>query len=212
MEDMGSLKKIVLVFLVLLLSTSGFIQAQETQNISDSRKEHIRKLLDYRFKGGYFSFERLFYSMVEYPVEAKESCMMGIVIISFEVNCKGEIDKMTMKNALYYGINKELEDFFSATMGQWNKCTDDRYTRFEIPIQFAIEGVKTNTTDAIFIIKDNHQGYPCYDDKDFYEKATKFLDKGNGKKALEYVKALMIRDPYNLEYSDMEKKAISLMK
>ena len=206
------MKNLLLVVITLIFMGSSYIQAQETQNIGESRREHIRKLLDYRYKGGFYSFERLFNNMVSYSEPARMSCVMGIVIASFEVSCTGQFEKLTFKNALRFGLDKQLEDFFNATAGNWNKCTDDRYTRFEVPIQFTIDGVITNSTDGVLIVTGSHQGYPCNGDDYYIEKAAKLMEKGRGKKSLEYIDPLIQRNPYNTEYYDLKKKALEMEK
>lgn len=212
MSQIVYFRKILLVIIVMVFTSGNLIHAQETQNIGDSRREHIRKLLDYRYRGGFYSFERLFNSMVKYSEEARVSCAIGIVVVSFEVSCTGEFEKLTIKNAIRFGLDKQLEDFFNATIGEWNKCNDDRYTRFEVPIQFTIENVETNSTDAALVVTGTHQGYPCNGDDYYIEKADKLLEKGRGKKALEYIDVLIQRNPYSTEYYDLKKKALEMGK
>ena len=43
-------------------------------------------------------------------------------------------------------------------------------------------------------------------------KRPKLLEKGKAKKATEYIDILIRRDPYNPEYYDMKKDALSKMK
>ena len=94
----------------------------------------------------------------------------------------------------------------NATVGNWNKCDDDKYTKFEIPIQFMINETETNTTDAMIVLKTELTGYQCKADSYYKEKLDKALDKGQKKKALKYVGELIKRDPYNNEYHEIRKK------
>jgi hypothetical protein len=206
------MKKILLGSMAILLLLNSIAKGQENLNISESRKQNLKKILDYRYKGGYYSFEQLFNKTVEYPETALQNCMMGIIIASFEVKCNGEIERVSMKNIIKFGIDDEITKFFNATKGQWNTCEDERYTRFDIPIQFRINDVETDTTDAILVKKGTTQGYSCNDDKYFLKKANKLLDKGKGKKALEYINILIMRNPYNIEYPEMRDKAASMIK
>ena len=168
-------------------------------------------MLDYRFKGGFYGFERIFLKTVEYPDIALGNCIMGIVIVAFEVDCEGEIREIKLQNILQFGIEKQITNFFDNTIGQWNKCDDDRYTRFNVPIQFRITGVETNFSDGLLIIEDKMVGVMCYDDSYYIEKSQKLLDKEKGKKALEFIDVLIKRNPYNHEYAEMKKEALSQM-
>lgn len=205
------LKRISLLILSLLLIVLT-LPAQETNSVSESRKKNIRDLLDYRFRGGYYTFEKLFNNNVSFPVELTGSCIMGIVIVSFEVDCNGEFTDFSFKNPIHTTINKEITDFFDLTFGEWNECKDAKYTRFEIPIQFRIKGVETNTKDALLICEGESPGYVCNGDDYYFKKAKKALDKGKGKGAMEHIEMLIKRDPFNLEYYDMKKDALSKMK
>jgi len=206
------MKKFLLGSIVILLFFSYILRGQEDLSISESRKQNLKEVLDYRFKGGYYSFERLFIKTVEYPETALQNCVMGIIIASFEVNCNGEIVRVSLKNIMRYGIDEEITKFFHATKGQWNKCEEDKYTRFDVPIQFRIAGVETNTTDAMLIEEGEGSGFDCHDDNYYLEKANKLLDKGKGKKALEYINTLILRNPYDIKYTEMRDKAGSLIK
>lgn len=204
------MKNILTILATILLSVN--LIGQDISSISESRKENLRKVLDYRYKGGYYSFERLFYKMVEYPEIAVQNCVLGIIIASFEVNCEGEIVKITLKNMLRLGINEEITKFFNATEGQWNNCDDKKYTKFDIPIQFTLDGTDTNTTDALLVVENETLGFDCHDDEYYREKAEKLLEKGKGKKALPHIDKLIQRNPYNNNFYEMKKKALSLIK
>ncbi len=205
------LKRISLLILSFLM-ISAMLPAQVTNSVSESRKKNIIDLLNYRFKGGYYTFEKMFNNNVLFPEELAGSCIMGIVIVSFQVDCSGEFTDFSFKNPIHPTINKELTDFFDLTFGQWNECKDSKYTHFEIPVQFRIRGVETNTTDALLICEGESPGYVCNGDAYYYNKATKLLEKGKAKKATEYIDILIRRDPYNPEYYDMKKDALSKMK
>lgn len=206
------MKRFFLGSLIIILLLSSIAKGQDTLSISESRKQNIKKILDYRFKGGYYSFERLFIKTVEYPEIASQNCVMGIIIASFNVNCKGEIERISLKTMMRYGIDEEVTKFFNATKGQWNTCEDERYTQFDVPIQFKIEGVETNSTDAMLVKESKIKGYACNDDAYYLEKANKFLKKGKGKKALLYINTLILRNPFDTKYTEMRNKAGSLIK
>lgn len=200
------------LLIISLIIISAILPAQETNSVSESRKQNIRKLLDYRFKGGYYTFEKMFNNNVSYPVELTGNCFMGIVIASFTVDCSGEFTEFSFKNPIHPSINKAVTDFFDLTFGLWNECNDDKYTKFEIPIQFRIVDAETNMTDALLICVGESPGYVCNGDNYYYKKAKKLLEKEKGKKAMDYINVLIVRDPYNLEYYDMKKEALSFMK
>jgi hypothetical protein len=186
--------------------------AQQEITLSESRKKNLKMMLDYRYRGGFYSFERLFLKTVEYPEIATNNCVTGILIVAFEVDCEGEIQEIKIQNPLQFGIEKQITNFFDQTIGEWNTCDDNRYTRFSVPIQFRITDLETNTTDALLVIEDKIVGVPCEPDAYYLNKAKKQLEKGKGKKALENINVLIKRNPYNTEYADMKKEAIALMK
>lgn len=206
------MKRVLLGLISVLLLMSSILSGQDNLSISESRKKNLRSILDYRYKGGYYSFERLFNKTVEYPEIAIQNCILGIVVASFEVDCEGVIQKITLKNIMKFGIDQQVTNFFYETEGNWNTCDDKKYTRFDVPIQFTLEDTETNTEDAILIVEKSSIGFDCNDDKYYLDRAKKNLDKGKGKKALSYINVLIQRNPYNHEYMEMRTKAISLIK
>ncbi len=194
----------------LLISIYGY--SQDTLSISESRNKTLKYLLDYRFRGGFYSFEKLFLSTVTYPEEATSNCIIGITIASFEVDCNGLIKLVTLKNPLHYGIDEQITGFFQATRGKWNTCNDDRYTRFDIPIQFNLKGTKTDSVNALLVFEGKNPGYTCNGDDYYLKKAKKAMEKGRRKQAMDNLDILIKRNPYNNEYYEMKKKAISLSK
>lgn len=203
-------KSLLLASIIFSFGSTAF--GQEEGTASASRKKQLRQLFDYRYKGGFYSFEKKFNNTVEYPEYARMNCIMGIVVLEMVIDCEGTPKQISMKTSLGYGVNEELTNLFNATQGEWNKCEDDRYTRFEIPIQFRIEGTETNTEDALFIVEGDMPGHTCNDDNYYRKKAEKALEKEQGKKALKYLNLLIKRDPYNTKYRDMRSQAIALMK
>jgi len=206
------MKKIIPVLFVFFLLINGTSYSQENMSISESRKMSMKKLLDYRFKGGFYSFEKLFLTSVSYPEQARQNCIIGITIASFQVDCDGNIKLVTIKNPLHYGIDDQINGFFQKTQGNWNTCKDDRYTRFEIPIQFTMEGAVTDSVNALLVYEGENPGYICNGDEYYMKKAKKELEKGKGKRAMEYLDVLIKRNPFNNEYYEMKKQAISLSK
>ncbi len=204
------MKQITIAILFIFSLFNGLLIGQ-IQSLSESRKDNLKSMLDYRYKGGYYSFERLFLKTVEFPEVAKMNCVTGIVIVVFEVDCEAEIQEVKIKNPLGYGIETQISNFFENTIGNWNKCDDDRYTRFNVSIQFKITGVITNTDDALLVVEGKIVGVQCYDDSYYLEKAEKMLEKGKGKKAIGYINVLIKRNPYHNEYTDMKQEAIDLM-
>jgi hypothetical protein len=64
----------------------------------------------------------------------------------------------------------------------------------------------------MIVVVGENKGVVCYDDSYYLEKATKYLEKGNGKKAITYLDQLILRNPYNTDYYEMKKQAIELAK
>ncbi len=199
------------VVLLLILSGLTVTGQEQEETASASRKANLKKLLDYRYKGGFYSFEKKFNNTVTYPEIARMNCIMGIVVVAMKVDCDGNPNEIKMKTSLGYGTNEEITKLFRETKGEWNKCEDDKYTRFEIPIQFIIRGTETNTEDALFVCEGDPPGHNCNSDEYYLKKAKKALEKGNGKKALKNINFLLQRDPYNTTYSEMRTKAISIL-
>lgn len=189
------------------------LDAQEYSSVSESRKESIRSILNYRYKGGFHTFEKHFISTVTFPEAAKYNCRIGICVASLKVDCNGEIVEVKLKNPLRLGIDEEISNFIHSTTGNWNTCSDNKYTKFDIPIQFTIRGIETNSTDAVLIIVGEPlPGQICNDDQYYIEKVEKLMEKKKGKKALQYLNQLIRRNPYNTEYYDMQKEALSFQK
>jgi hypothetical protein len=62
----------------------------------------------------------------------------------------------------------------------------------------------------VLICVGDNVGFTCNSDNYYIEKVKKLLDKGKGKKATKYIDMLIKRDPYNMEFYDMKKKALGL--
>ena len=201
------IKRIIILFISLFI-ISNLLISQTNTTPAESRKENLKKLLDYRYKGGFYSFESLFWKTVEYPEIAKKNCIVGIAIVRFEVDCEGSLKNLRVTNSLQWGIEGEIQKFMNATLGNWNKCDDEKYTKFEVPIQFIINETEMNTDDAMIVLKTEMIGYQCKGDSYYKEKLDKALKKGRKNKSLKYVKELIKRDPYNNEYYEIRKKIL----
>ncbi|MFK5855350.1 MAG: hypothetical protein QM503_04400 [Bacteroidota bacterium] len=205
------MRKAILFFLItVFLGLFNPTIAQEENSISKARKDNLIELLNYRYKGGYYTFEKVFKQTVEYPPMAIGNCIMGIAIISFRVNCEGEVYDIKNKTPLGFGIDREISAFFAKTNGQWNTCRDDKYTKFEIPIQFKLKGTETNNDDALLVLEADNPGYLCNDDEYYIAKMEKYLEKGKDRKALQYIEIMVRRDPYNSRYQDLRKKLLGI--
>lgn len=200
-------------FVVILFlgigSTETFSQADSASLVlSQSRNKNIRHMLDYRFKGGSGAFEGELLKHVSYTPEALANCVVGTVILSFSVDCDNKISDLRMRNPLHYGLNEKIQAFFKATEGQWNSCTDERYTRFEIPILFTIKNTETNATGFV-IVEAEGKGLRCKSDAYYVEQFEKWSKKGKVKRALSALDMLIQRDPYNQNNYDLKKRFLS---
>ncbi len=203
------MKKIFLIFVIVVITSNcNYLVSQEVNSISQSRKDNLIELLNYRFKGGYYTFEKNFQQNITYPPQAVAHCIMGIAIVSFRVSCEGEVYNVRIKTPLGYGIDNEISSFFTQTAGNWNTCKDEKYTKFEVPIQFKLKGTETNTEDALLILETDNPGFLCNDDEYYIKKMRKYVSKGNNKKALQYINIMIHRDPYNTEYSELREKIL----
>lgn len=198
-----------MIAIIFQLILGGYLMAQDEESIAQTRKDNLIKVLNYRFKGGYYTFEKMFVKNVTYPEMAKLNCIVGISIISLNIDCEGNISGVRIKTPLGYGIDGEITNFIHATEGHWNNCNDDKYTKFEIPIQFLLEGTKTNETDALLVMIDENPGFLCNGDEYYIKKLEKYMDKEKYKKALPYIDIMIRRDPYNSHYFDLKRKAIN---
>jgi hypothetical protein len=204
------MKKLILVILFIVLTgISNYSMSQGENSISQARKDNLIELLNYRFKGGYYTFEKIFQLSVEYPPMATANCIMGIAIVSVKVNCEGVVGDLKIKTPLGYGIDNEISAFFTKTEGHWNTCRDEKYTKFEIPIQFKLKGCVTNNEDGLLVIEASNPGYLCNDDQYYIDKLEKYISKGKNKKALQYLGIMIRRDPYNTDYYDMRNKILN---
>lgn len=201
------------IFLVILfILSSSFAFAQEYGTVSESRKTNLISVLNYRYKGGFYTLEKHFNNSVSFPEVAKYNCGVGICIASVYVDCEGVIQKVSIKNPLRLGIDDEVSNFFNSTAGNWNPCNDERYTKFDIPIQFTLTGTETNSTDALLIHEaEGVPGKPCEGDDYYLQRAEKLLKKKNGKKAMQHINVLIRRNPFNNHYHELKKEALGYM-
>jgi hypothetical protein len=197
-----------LIFFLVLIGSVSF--AQESVNVAASRNKQIHDLLDYRFRGGFYSFERVFLQTVKYTDVARQNCVIGIMVVTFQVSCEGTVRDVRIKNPLNYGINEQIVKFMKATKGQWNNCHNNKYTKFAIPIQFTMVGTKTDSLDAVISLVGKNPGYVCNSDDYYLRKAKEALAKKKGKRARSYIEILIRRNPFNNDYFDMMKQSLNL--
>ncbi len=201
-------KLLFLIFFLVLLGSVSF--AQESANVTTSRNKQIHNLLDYRFRGGFYSFERVFLQTVKYTDMARKNCVIGIMVVTFQVSCEGVVRDVRIKNPLNYGINQQIVKFMEATKGQWNMCHNNKYTKFAVPIQFTMEGTKTDSLDAVISFVGKNPGYVCNSDDYYLKKAKEALAKKKGRRARTYIETLIKRNPFNSHYFDMMKQSLDL--
>ncbi len=197
-----------LMFFLVLLGSVSF--AQESVNVAASRSKQIHNLLDYRFRGGFYSFERVFLQTVKYTDVARKNCVIGIMVVTFQVTCEGSVRNVRIKNPLNFGLNQQIVKFMEATKGQWNICHNNKYTKFAIPIQFTMEGTKTDSLDAVISLVGKNPGYVCSSDDYYLKKAKEALAKKKGKRARPYIETLIRRNPFNSDYFAMMKQSLEL--
>jgi len=183
--------------------------AQESKSIAQSRKDNLIEILNYRFKGGYYTFEKIFSKTVTYPDIAKANCAIGIAIVAVKVDCEGNVEDVRIKTPLGYGIDSQISIFFNSTEGMWNPCKDNKYTKFDIPIQFVLEGTDTNTEDALLICEDKNPSFACSPDEYYIKKIEKYMEKKKYRRVIAYLDVMIRRDPYNSVYFEMKKKAVN---
>lgn len=195
-----------LMFFLVLLGSVSF--AQESVNVAASRSKQIHDLLDYRFRGGFYSFESVFLQTVKYTDIARKNCVIGIMVVTFQVTCEGSVRNVRIKNPLNFGLNQQIVKFMEATKGQWNICHNNKYTKFAIPIQFTMVGTKTDSLDAVISLVGKNPGYICSSDDYYLKKAKEALAKKKGKRARPYIETLIRRNPFNSDYFTMMKQSM----
>ncbi len=200
------------IFAFFTIILSPFIQGQTASDKADMRFQEIKNLLDYRFVGGFYTFESMFNKTVKYPEEAKQKCVIGITILSFQVDCNGNIKDIEIRNPLGYGIDKEVTKFIKSTKGHWNSCQNNRFTHFSIPIQFTMEGTKTDSINAAIVFEGENPGFVCYSDNYFLKKGIEALKKKKGRKAKFYFETLIRRNPFDANYYSLLKQSIGYTK
>lgn len=200
-----------MILILLFALNMPFLWAQNpdalSEKLTNQRFETQRSLLNYRFKGGSGEFERVFFQEVNYTEEARKNCIVGVVIMTFTVSCNNEISDLKMRNPMHYGLNEELQKFIEATEGRWNTCQDEKYTRFEIPVLFTLEGTETNARGLITLVGQS-PGFSCRSDNYFMERFEKFRKKGKKMKALDMLDQLIRRDPYNNTLYDLKRQLL----
>lgn len=202
------MKKLIIVMVVALVMPV-LIHAQENDNISQARKDNLIEILNYRYKGGFYSFERKFNKIVEYPEMAKANCVVGVSLISIKVDCNGKIEDLRIKTPLGYGIDQEISKFFNSTEGEWNTCKEEKYTKFDLAIQFILTGTDTKTGDALLVKEAKNPGFLCNPDEYYIKKINKYMEKKKWKKVIPYLDVMIRRDPYNTLYFDMKRLAVN---
>ncbi len=200
-------RKILLLIVFGMIMETGLF-AQQTKTAAESRAEQIHTLLDYRFRGGFYSFKQLFDNTIKYPAQARLNCEIGTMVATFKVDCQGNISDIRLKNPLGYGLQDELTKFLKSTAGHWNSCNNDRYTHFIIPFQFTMEGTKTDSLNPVISYLGKNPGYDCPDDSYYLSKVKEAFAKGKNKRARSYLETLIKRDPFNPNYYQMLKKTI----
>jgi TonB family protein len=202
-------KKLLLFSLTFLMFASFTnVASAQGNNIEIARLKQIHKLLDYRFLGGFYGFEKLFFQTVSYPDQARQNCTLGIVIASFKVTCDGHLKDIKIRNSLGKPLDNEVSKFINATRGHWNPCKDNKFTHFEIPIQFTLKGTETDSTAAALVYEGSSADYTCFSDSYYLRKAKQALKKGKGNKAQIYLETLIHRNPYETSYYKMLEQAV----
>jgi hypothetical protein len=200
---------ISLFLIVMIAPLAAFSQSlQLTDSLSVIRNQNIKYMLDLRFRGGAGEFERQLIAAVDYPDMARRECVVGVVILSFNVSCSNELGDFRMRNPLGHGFNEKLNAFFVSTEGHWNACSDDRYTRFEIPVAFTLSGTETNARGFITVEGEN-PGYKCRSDQHYLDRYERYMEKGRKRKALEMIDVLVRRDPLNNTYTKLKREILN---
>lgn len=203
----NSALKLILISCLLLCCTISF--AQDTllnTRLSAERNKNTKYILDYRYKGGSGAFERDLNKALEYPDEARKNCIIGTVVLSFTVDCENNMGDLRMRNSLGMGFNEMFKNFYISTKDSWNRCSDNKYTKFDVPIMITIEGVETNR-NALFTCEFESKGYRCKSDAYYLEEFEKLKVK-KPKKALKMIDPLILRDPFNNTYYDLKKSLL----
>lgn len=200
------MKRLKIILLLLFCYLGFYIDAQEKNDSTEydlksflqENNANIKKLLDYRYRGGSGAFERDFFRNFEYNDDIRQKCIIGTVIISFTIHCDGSLGKFNIINPLDKYLNSQLYKFFIFTKDSWNKCNDIDYEYFEVPILFTVKGVRTEAQGFI-VFEADKSGYPCKNDSYYLDEFRKF--KSNKPyKALRALDELIRRNPYNQQY------------
>jgi len=199
-------KFLFLMFILMFAGSMAF--AQEPVSVAQSRNKQIHDLLDYRFRGGFYGFKALFLRKVKYTDMARKNCVIGIMVVSFQVDCDGNLHNIRIKNPLRFGLDQAMSKFIQATKGHWNRCRNVKYTKFSIPFQFTMKGTQTDSLNAVISLLGKNPGYACSGDNYYLRKAKEAMAKGRGKRAKTYIETLIRRNPFNTDYYDMMNKAL----
>ncbi len=199
-------KFLFLMFVLMFAGSMSF--AQESVSVAQSRNKQIHDLLDYRFRGGFYGFKALFLKTVKYTDIARKNCVIGIMVVSFQVDCDGTLHNVRIENPLHFGLDEAMTKFMAVTKGHWNRCHNIKYTRFSVPFQFTMKGTQTDSLNAVISLLGKNPGYVCSGDDYYLRKAKEALAKRRGRRAKTYIETLIRRNPFNTDYYDMMDKAL----
>ncbi len=149
------------------------------------------------------SFFQLFSLDIQYPEKARREGIMGLSVLSFEVDCDQNITNIQFHNKLGYGIEEELTRQLTSLSCQWKKC-EVRLpeTTIDLKLCFSINHVyEAREADIVINAFGN---FKTLSDKTLIRRLNKSLKKNQPETAITNVDLLLMRHPFNPEYKEVK--------
>ena len=169
----------------------------------NTRDSMAYQVLDKRFKGGEKGFLKYFGEQLKYPMEARQNCRLGTLLVNVKIRPSGALDSIAFKNDVTFdmGIEEEVIRCLVGSKGQWLKSTESAYLSFSIGFTMD-EKNKMGTTLLVVAY-----GYPkigCATNQEVIKAFEKAKKHNTPKEALELCEELLRRLPY----TDIYKKEL----
>lgn len=100
------------------------------------------QFLTENYIGGKKKFYRTIYKNLNYPVEARASCITGRVAVVLEIDSLGEVASLKFKNKIDYKIEEAMEAALNFTKVNWKKTNLNR--ELEISFGFKHENLRND--------------------------------------------------------------------
>jgi hypothetical protein len=178
---------------ILLIFTNSLMQSNPQLNLHEN--------LDKRFQGGTDAFFKFWGTETRYVRKARENCVVGVAIFTFQVDCEGKLQNITFKNKLGSGLDEEVERVLKLTENQWLKCKDNQEDTFELSVKFVLGNTQFSGQGEI-TITGYQSGSQCPNDEDLIKQLKKVKKKNQTANIISLYEELIRRNPHNQAYRE----------